>query len=488
MPKITKTPSAKHMLIGLRSMGYSFSTALADILDNSVAAHANKIWVDAEPMDNNSYLYVLDNGFGMTREKLEDAMSFGSTSNHNGTDCLDLGRFGLGLNTASLSQCKRFYVLTKKDGLINGAFWDVDILEETNEWELNILNIEEMKNLPGYNKLESLDSGTLVIWKKFDKLMTSTSRFESSFRNRVADAKKHCELVFHRFYDDIEIYFNDARIKRRDPFLENFDNAQHKEEQSLRYDHEKIMYQAHVLPHTTSLSNEQKELIGGVDTMRNEQGFYLYRNKRLIIWGNWLHMNTRSEFFKLARIRVDIPTKLDFVWNLDVKKTSAVIPDSLRDQLWAVVNDASNTSTRTFRYKGEKEYESGKSKIWIRTLTREGEIKYEINESLPLIAYLKDKLQEDDSALLDALLKQIVDYLPKHQLNVDINDTDVKLCNGEEDNEDELCNQLALIISQLPSTAREMICEKYLSYENYVMLKARKDEILRKANEYATNR
>ena len=147
MPKITKTPSAKHMLIGLRSMGYSFSTALADILDNSVAAHANKIWVDAEPMDNNSYLYVLDNGFGMTREKLEDAMSFGSTSNHNGTDCLDLGRFGLGLNTASLSQCKRFYVLTKKDGLINGAFWDVDILEETNEWELNILNIEEMKNL-----------------------------------------------------------------------------------------------------------------------------------------------------------------------------------------------------------------------------------------------------------------------------------------------------------------------------------------------------
>lgn len=488
MSSITKTPSAKKMLIGLRSMGYSFSTALADIIDNSVAAHATKIWVDAEPMDSHSYLYILDNGFGMSKEKLEDAMSFGSDSDHSGNDELDLGRFGLGLNTASLSQCKRFYVLTKEKEKIYGAYWDVDELDRTNQWLLNILDDDKLELLPGFNKLNELEHGTLVIWQKFDKLLSSSAKFESSFRNRVSEAKKHCELVFHRFYDEIEIYFNDARIKRRDPFLSDFDNAQHREESSLKYGNEKIKYQAHVLPHSSSLTNEEKDLIGGVDSMRNEQGFYLYRNRRLIIWGNWLHMNTRSEFFKLARIKVDIPTTLDFVWNLDVKKTSAVIPDSLRDQLWAVVSDASNISTRTFKYKGEKEYELGKEKVWVRTKTREGEIKYEINDSLPLITYLKDKLSSDDSLLLDALLKQIVDYLPKHQLNVDINDTDVKLTNGDDaDNIDSLIEQLAKILSQLPNAARPLICDQYLGYENYTLLKEKREEILRKADEYATN-
>ena len=488
MSSILKTPSAKKMLIGLRSMGYSFSTALADIVDNSIAAHASKIWIDSEPQDKNTYLYILDNGFGMNGDKLIDAMSFGSDSDHDGSDSLDLGRFGLGLNTASLSQCKRFYVITKQKENINGGYWDVDELEKTDNWMLNILSLEEMEWLPGFKKLLELETGTLVIWKKFDKLYSSTSKFESSFRSRVSEAKKHCELVFHRFYDEIEIYFNDARINRRDPFLESFDNAQHRNEEYLKYGEEKIFYQAHILPHTSSLTNEQKDLIGGVDTMRSEQGFYLYRNRRLIIWGNWLHMNSRSEFFKLARIRVDIPTTLDFVWNLDVKKTSAVIPDSLRDQLWAVVSDASNTSTRTYRFKGEKEY-SGKVKVWNRTKTREGEIKYEINDSLPLIVYLKDKLGEEDSVLLDELLRQIVDYLPRHQLNVDINDTEVKLANGEEEDDvEKLVEQLALILSSLPPAARPMICDKYLEFENYVLLKNERARILEKADKYATNR
>lgn len=488
MSLIQKTPSAKKMLVGLRSMGYSFSTALADIVDNSIAAHANKIWIDSEPQDKNTYLYILDNGIGMNRDKLIDALSFGSDSEHDGTDFLDLGRFGLGLNTASLSQCKRFYVITKQQNDINGGYWDVDELENGDEWMLNILSLNEMEWLPGFKKLLELETGTLVIWKKFDKILSTTSKFESSFRSRIAEAKKHCELVFHRFYDEIEIRFNDARIHRRDPFLTSFDNAQHKTEEYLKYGNQKIYYQAHILPHTSSLTNEQKDLIGGVETMRSEQGFYLYRNRRLIIWGNWLHMNSRSEFFKLARIRVDIPTTLDFVWNLDVKKTSAVIPDSLRDQLWAVVEDASKTSTRTYRFKGEKEY-SGKVKVWNRTKTREGEIKYEINDSLPLIVYLKDKLGEEDSVLLDSLLKQIVDYLPKNQLNVDINDTDIKLANGEEqDDLNQLVNQLALVLSGLPPIARATICDKYLQYENYVLLKERREEILKKADEYATNR
>lgn len=486
MSKISKPPSARKMLIGLRSMGYSFSTALADIIDNSIAAHANKIWVDSEPQDINTYLYILDNGFGMNKEKLIDALSFGSDSNHDNSDSLDLGRFGLGLNTASLSQCKKFYVISKQNENINGGYWDADELECTDDWSLNILNMSDMEILPGFEELKKLDTGTLVIWQKFDKLMSSTTKFETSFRSRVSEAKKHCELVFHRFYDDIEIRFHDGRIKRRDPFLEDFDNAQHRSKEFLKYGDQKIYYQAHVLPHASSLTNEQKDLIGGVDTMRNEQGFYLYRNRRLIIWGNWLHMNSRSEFFKLARIKVDIPTSLDFIWNLDVKKTTAVIPDSLRDQLWAVISDASNTSTRTYKFKGEKEY-SGKIKVWTRTLNREGEISYQINEALPLIVYLKDKLGENESILLDSLLKQIVDYLPKNQLNYDINATDVKITNGEDtENVDQLIEQLALMLSRMPPSARAPLCDQYLEFENYKLLKDEKTQILKKADEYAT--
>lgn len=488
MEKINKIPAAKTMLIGLRQMGYSFSTALADIIDNCIAAHANKIWVDAEPCNFEPYLYVLDNGFGMDKEKLLDAMSFGSTSVHDGSDILDLGRFGLGLNTASLSQCRKFTVLTKKDGNIFGARWDVDALEKTTEWPLFVLEDCELNKVPGYEELNSLSSGTLVVWNNFDKLNTVSSSFESSFRDRLSKARSHCELVFHRFYNEIEIYFNDDRINKRDPFLEDFDSAQHREEEHLLLENNKIFYQAHVLPHTNSLTNEEKDLLGGVSTMKNEQGFYLYRNKRLIIWGSWLGMNNRTEFCKLARIRVDIPTSLDFMWQLDVKKTSAAIPDSLRSKLWAVVDDASKGSTRTFRYKGEREYSGKKEKIWIRTKTRDGEIKYEINENLPIISYFINKLDNKDVVLFDSLLNQIVDYLPKHHLNVDINDAEVKLCNGEEKEDiNEIIDELATILSKFPKDVRENICQEYFKFENYVVLSDKKELILKKADEIHAN-
>ena len=357
MAQIVKIPSAKQMMIGLRSMGYSFSTALADIIDNSIAAHAKNIWVDSEPQGNDSYVFILDDGDGMNKEKLEDAMSFGSCSNHDGTDSYDLGRFGLGLNTASLSQCRKFIVVTKQGPDINAAYWDVDELEANNNWILNTISDEHINDIPGYNKIKDLEHGTLVVWQKFDKIasLTTVDKFESTFRSRVSDAKKHCELVFHRFYEEINIFFNNARINKRDPFLVDFDNAQHKNEEYLNIQNEKIYYQAHVLPHFNSLTNEEKNLIGGLATMKNEQGFYIYRNRRLIMWGSWLHMSARSEFYKLARIRVDVPSTLDSLWSLDVKKTTAAIPDVLKEQLYAVVEDASGTSLRLFKFKGEKE-------------------------------------------------------------------------------------------------------------------------------------
>jgi hypothetical protein len=484
---IRKIPKANALLFGLRSIGYSFSTAVADIIDNSIAAHSKNVFIFSDPLCKKPFFEILDDGNGMSFEDLDNAMAFGSNTIHDGKDELDLGRFGLGLNTASLSQCKKFTVITKKDNVLSGAFWDIDIVEKENDWNLQVIGEEEISKIPNIEILKNNKSGTIVLWEKFDKISETSDRFEVSFRDRVSESKKHCELVFHRFYGELKIFFNSLRIEKRDPFLE--DVSQKSIVNQVRFNSIIIPVIAFVLPYSSSLTDEQKQLIGGVKTLQTEQGFYLYRNKRLIFWGTWLRMNSKNELNKLARIRVDIPSTLDSVWMLDVKKSAASIPDSLRNQIWASVNDAEIKSKKAIRYPGEKEFAGNKEKIWSRTKKREGEFKYEINHNAPLIDYFSKKLETLDSHLFNELINQIETFLPKSMLNADISDDTIRIINGEDcssKNNDNLVDQLAEILAAIDVSRREEFCDTYLTFECYIDIANQKDEIIRRAKIYGT--
>ena len=476
---VEKQFPVKTLLTGLRAIGYSFSTAVADIIDNSVSAGANTVNVYFDPIAAIPFFCILDDGCGMNFTELNNAMMPGSDRSDKEDSDLELGRFGLGLKSASLSQCREFIVASKKYGKVNAMAFDLDVIEDC-RLMLKVLNKEEIDSLPYINLLHSYETGTLVVWNKFDKIESTAKSFEDSFRSVVADAKKHVEFVFHRFYDDIAIYFNNKRIERRDPFLlGSFGRQQTGRTTRIPIGSSVITVTPYTLPFANSLTSEEKALLGNPKSIFDEQGFYLYRNKRLISWGNWMRMGIRSELNKLARIQVDIPSSLDEVWTLDVKKSSAKIPDIIKSQIKASVEDSVVRSKRTTRFPGVKE-QTPEVRVWDRINEHEGKIRYQINRDAPAIVALDRVLGDREKELFEMVLSQIECYLPKYSISNDSMDALTIVNSGDDAEEERLIKEIETIISLCDDDIKEDVLDNIFAAENYQKLISRKEEIKRR--------
>ncbi len=474
--EIIKIPPAKSLIYGLRCIGYNFSTALADIIDNSISAEAKNIKIYSNPDAKEPYVVIFDDGYGMGRKALENAMTLGSDRNEK-EDCeLELGRFGLGLKSASFSQCLRLTVASKDCNKINAMRYDLKKIEISNEWKLDILDDDEIKILPEIDKLFEAKSGTIVIWEQFDKIEESSKSFKDSFITTIGLAKQHIEFVFHRFYDSINFEFNGHKIEKRDPFLSVHKSSQEGRTQEIPIEGNKIVVTPFVLPYANSLTEEQKKMLGNPKSLYDDQGFYIYRNKRLIIWGSWLHMNIRSEFNKLARVRVDIPSDLDSMWMLDVKKSSAKIPDIIKEQLRISIKDSIIRSKREIKYPGKKESEA-EMPLWKRVEFHGGIVKYEINkEDNPIYKELISILDEDQKKLMNAYLDKIEEFIPKGLIISDYADS-LKILNSDESQEEEKLIQ-ELIEFAKNSDDPKMCVEYLINSQGYNKIKHRKNYIL----------
>ena len=471
---------AKSLLTGLRAIGYSFSTAVADIMDNSISALATEIRIFSDPLADEPYFCFLDNGFGMTRTELDNAMLPGSDRDEKEDSELELGRFGLGLKSASLSQCRIFTVASKKYGKINAMSFNLDVIEETNKLLLIEHSDSEINALPHIGDLKEYDSGTLVIWTSFDKIEGSAKNFEDSFRSVVAESKKHVEFVFHRFYNQISIFYNEKRIERRDPFLiDSVGRQQTGRTTNINIDGSTITVIPYTLPFANTLTPEEKALLGNPKSIYDDQGFYLYRNKRLISWGGWMRMGIRSELNKLARIQIDIPSSLDAVWTLDVKKSSAKIPDKIKERIKMAIEDSVARSKRTTRFPGVKE-QSVECKVWDRINEHEGKIRYQINRSLPAIAALFEAIGENEKQLLEIVLSQIECYLPKYSISNDNMDALTITNSGEDAEEEHLIEEMIQILAMFDDDMRAKVFDDMFLTEGYQKLYKRKEEIRRR--------
>lgn len=123
-------PFAPVLMESTRAIGYSLEAAIADIIDNSIAAKAGKVKLFFFPIDD-AYLCILDDGIGMNNTQIDAAMQYGSQSPSDIRDASDLGRYGLGLKTASLSQCRVLTVVSKQGNIIIGRRWDLDYVIKT---------------------------------------------------------------------------------------------------------------------------------------------------------------------------------------------------------------------------------------------------------------------------------------------------------------------------------------------------------------------
>lgn len=196
------TPHAASLIQSLRDIGYSCETALADIIDNSITAGAKSVQIMSDASSTEPALGILDDGRGMSFEELVEAMRPGTRSPLVSRDVNDLGRFGLGLKSASFSQCKRLTVVTRQKGIFSGATWDLDIVARTDRWDIEIH--DEQDEIPWADQLRN--DGTLVVWRSLDRLsggLDHDLRKQAEHINRsIAGAERHVRLVFHRFMSE----------------------------------------------------------------------------------------------------------------------------------------------------------------------------------------------------------------------------------------------------------------------------------------------
>lgn len=416
MKKKLLVPSAPILVESTRSIGYSFDTAIADIIDNSIGKGAKEIHINFSSIEK-PYVAIIDDACGMSEAELEVAMKYGSKSSLAERDKNDLGRFGLGLKMASLSQCRKLTVVTKKDNAICGAKWDLDYIIENDKWLLQKFTEQELTSLPHFNMLVNQASGTIVIWEDFDRISDSAANFIKTFDEKISMAQDHVALVFHRFTGDenfgkrLKIFFNGNKVEPVDPFLSDNPATQPLIEQTLKINGGEIKVKPYILPYPSKMSQKDKRKIGGIENLRHTQGFFIYRNKRLIIWGTWFRLIGQHELNKLARVRVDIPNTLDAIWEIDIKKSTASLPDIIKKNLVQIVDSTVGRSERVYNYRGRRVDRDGLQHIW-NPVNNRGKFQYLVNRELPIFKLVEEKLDEAGLGYLDTFVKMIEDAFP----------------------------------------------------------------------------
>jgi len=447
MQELELLPNASSLVESLRDIGYSFESAIADIIDNSITAKAKNLKIYFDFQNKALSLAIVDDGIGMNKKELIEAMRPGSKNPLDDREEDDLGRFGLGLKTASFSQCRKLTVVSSINSNQVSAQWDLDYVAQTENWSLKILDKSDMNNLYKINVLSA--NGTLVLWENTDRIIDNTvsSLTEDIVYEKMNIVQKHLELVFHRYLkgkNKINIFINDEKLQPFDPFHSVHPATQELSEETIQIKNSKIVIKPYILPHYTKISVQDYEHYAGEGGYLKNQGFYVYRNKRLLISGTWFRLIPQSEMYKLARIQIDLPNSLDDLWKIDVKKSNASPPSIIRERLKKIIDKIAGTSTRVYRARGHKS-SSCNSAFWERQSAR-GKINYSVNPEHPFIKQFSEKLNNEERNEFNNILHLLGSFFPKDALYSDLGTT-----NPQE------INQSSIPDSELEAIARNKI-------------------------------
>jgi Histidine kinase-, DNA gyrase B-, and HSP90-like ATPase len=363
MPRRTTViPSAARLMTSLRDIGYDLPSAIADLIDNSIDAGATTVQITVGRTGGASFIRIADDGCGMTDKVLDEAMRYGSRRAYEATD---LGKFGLGLKTASLSQCRRLTVAsrTTPSGRIRIRRWDLDHVRSRDAWELERLLPSECAP---YLLQPLRDSpGTVVLWEKLDRIL-AYARVDGEHARRALGAlsdsvAEHLAMVFHRFLSAraagkrrLNIIFNGEPLAPWDPFARAERLTQKLPAQRLHVEHRgkqhALVVRPHVLPSQAQFSGpEAHALAAGPKKWNRQQGFYIYRADRMIQSGGWNRLRTTDEHSKLARIAIDVPAGLEELFQINVAKMRVVLPDAVRPQLSALAAGVVTLAQEAYR-------------------------------------------------------------------------------------------------------------------------------------------
>lgn len=410
-------PVAGSLAESLRAFSYSLPSAIADLVDNSISADARNVWIQFDWDGPDSVVSVADDGRGIPEDKIAQAMRLGSVSPLAERSSSDLGRFGLGLKTASFSQARRLTVISKPPRhQATARCWDLDHIRTTNAWSL--LREASASAQRAAKIIESEKSGTVVVWEKIDRIpgCSSSGSSQKEFFAEIDRVKDHLALVFHRLLKGrgaTRLHLNGRTIQPWDPFMEEEIATQPFPSERLGLHGDQVEVTAFVLPHVSKISKTEHKVGSGIHGWNAHQGFYIYRNRRLLVPGSWLCFGwAKEEHYKLARIRVDLPNSMDLDWEIDVTKSRATPPPPLRTALRAIGEKTRNRAKQVYSVRGARlvpHSEAAKVFLWT-PVAKNSKTFYRLDREHPLV---KAALAStSDRKTLEALLKLVEQTVP----------------------------------------------------------------------------
>lgn len=387
-------PDAQCLLEALRGMDYTPASAIADLIDNSISANATEVHLLFLPQNDKNpkpIVVIADNGNGMASDELLKAMQLGGINPRNTRKVTDLGRFGLGLKTASFSQCRRLTVFSRKDKKNSSCFcWDLDFIANNKEnggW--NILD-GKIPSHPEIKKLISgMKHGTIVIWEELDRFLPDGIS-EENFIEAIKAVELYLRLYFHRFLQPpaqrLKIFINGHAVKALDPFMETNSRTSKSPEQKLGSNEDSVSFCGFILPHKDKLTSDQYIEGGCINGWVSHEGFYIYRNERLLLPGSWLGLGRHShdrkrwiqdELHQLVRIRLDITNRCDENWKIDIRKSSASPPLSIQKELTRLAERLREQGRKVYVFRGgykSKQEKEDYTYIWTPMESAQGKI------------------------------------------------------------------------------------------------------------------
>jgi len=450
-------PSAASLALSLRDLGYSLESAVADIIDNSITAGASQVDIICNLSLKYPALSILDNGNGMDEGELISALRHGGKGPKASRSANDLGRFGLGLKTASFSQGRKLTVATRQDGETLAAEWDLDHVINEDRWDIHVLESDEIRMIPHIEKLTG--RGTLVTWRKLDRLFEDEegAHRDSIVNEKLSVLRDHLSLVFHRFLEGdvptgkVVITVNGHRLQPFDPFCTSNKATQKLPKEVVIVNGQRVEIQAFILPHHSRLSAKEYEFYRTRSEFISNQGAYVYRNCRLMAWGDWFRLVPKGEATKLGRVKIDFPSALDESWTIDIKKSRARPPRIVRDHIRQILGKITGAAVRVHKGRGQKLYQETDSPVWERYADN-GQIRYTLNRSHPIIVQLLSSLDEIGKKNLTALLEAIPAALPIDLLYTDYSSSPKSFVSFQSNDEEALDHLRALKLALFAET------------------------------------
>jgi len=424
------TPNPEFLIKSIAEQGYSLETSLADLMDNSISAKADKIEVLIKMNNEPFTLFLADNGNGMDEQTLKESMKFPSNSPETKRGVNDMGRFGLGMKTASFSQTRYLTVLSRKRGTKKyiGRTWDVNHLKEIG-WQIEIETEDEVNSLiESYSKLssdhlnsfESFEPNTIVVWKglfKFESYIEDENSRQNALKKEISEVTSdYLSLVFHRFMEransPLQIRINNNRIKPFNPFPINQKDFRPIAYKERVFRNDKIKIEGFILP-SRSIDESKNGLT--IWTTKNRglmdmEGIYIYRANRIILFGEWLGVIKKGPRLQLARLRVDVGNSVDHLLHLNVAKSQVVIPHDLIKAFERYIEELKIEAEREFYNRGIRRFSNNtrdnNTQLFERKASNKG-VLLELNIDFPLLKSLKSELSKEQNSKLNLIMRMV---------------------------------------------------------------------------------